>query len=400
MSEEKEVEQQTKYLNRETGLEISGSENIHYYMCSQNDEIIDNLLMGKYRNDGSYYVEKDYLIELIKINKYVAQSEENKYILIGPVKSHEFKFTMIIETVGNGKKCASLRLIEQVNKENGKTELLKTMVARYTDDADQYFMTKVNKVFSIKEKNEVDGDVIDEEVLSNILRRMKEMNVMKKERTDSLDYISNTYIDNILKILKNNPGKFSELVLRKYQVFMGEMESKIGQSNYYILLRKGLDKILTETSEYLKDKKLLESLSKAKEDYVTNYKQVHKEILESMDRKPAPAPKKEEKPKSKSAESGGGSKSKKSAPVIKKKPKPGEKKKNSNLKQITPSYNLSNKSNDKDQSKTVTLPRGVAHIINQIETNETVNAKLLNSQKKLLTVGISNSLQQERDMGL
>lgn len=412
MSEEKEVEQQIKYLNRETGLEISGSENIHYYMCSQNDEIIDNLLMGKYRNDGSYYVEKDYLIELIKINKYVAQSEENKYILIGPVKSHEFKFTMIIETVGNGKKCASLRLIEQVNKENGKTELLKTMVARYTDDADQYFMTKVNKVFSIKEKNEVDGDVIDEEVLSNILRRMKEMNVMKKERADSLDYISNTYIDNILKTLKNNPGKFSELVLRKYQVLMGEMESKIGQPNYYILLRKGLDKILTETSEYLKDKKLLESLAKTKEDYVTNYKQVHKEILESMDRKPAPAPKKEEKTKSKSAESGGGSKPKKSASKKKGAPKKSASKKEeksepkkwidiANL----PSYNLpsnssaqKNKNNDKDQSTTVMLPTTMAHIINQIETTETVNAKLLNSQKKLPTVGLSNSLQ-ERDMG-
>lgn len=327
MGEEIKEEQKYKYVNRETGLELTGPGDIHYYMCAQNDQIIENLLLGKFRNDGSYYIEKEYLMELLKIDKYISQHDDNKYILIGGVKTHEFKFTLLIENVAGSKKCATLRLIEQILK-NDKVELLKTIVARYTDDADQYFMTKVNKVFSIKNKDEIDGNQIDEEVLFNILRRLNEMQIMKKDRIDSLDYISNTYIDEILKILKNNPGKFSELALRKYAVLLEQMEKNVGGKNYYISLRKGLDKILLETSEYLKDKKLAELLDKAKENYTSNYKQVHKEILESIDRKKIePAKKIKQESKSKSAESGGGSKPKKSASKKKDAPKKSASKK-------------------------------------------------------------------------
>ena len=149
MGEEIKEEQKYKYVNRETGLEITDPGDIHYYMCAQNDQIIENLLLGKFRNDGSYYIEKEYLMELLKIDKYISQHDDNKYILIGDVKTHEFKFTLLIENVAGSKKCATLRLIEQILK-NDKVELLKTIVARYTDDADQYFMTKVNKVFAVR----------------------------------------------------------------------------------------------------------------------------------------------------------------------------------------------------------------------------------------------------------
>ena len=309
-------EEKIEYVNRETGLVLTNSVDIEYYKTIQNDTIIENGLLGSFTKEGRYSIEKKFLIELVKIKKFVVESFEYKYVLNSILEDKELTFTLVIEdSISEEKKVATLRFIEKIIKEDGSEELLKTNVATYRDDPDIYFVKKAFKVFNIVEKSDVEGKSNEEELLS-ILNRFKEIKILKAKRISVLDYISSAYIDTILAVLRANPCKFSEFVLRKYGEGLVSLRDKISADNYYILVRRMLDRILDGAKVQLKDERILAQILKAKQNFVNSYKNLHEELTA--------APKKEELQKQKqnsSAEpaqkpSGGGAK-KKASPKVK-----------------------------------------------------------------------------------
>ena len=308
-------EEKFEYVNRETGLVLTNPVDIEYYKTIQNDTIIENGLLGSFTKEGKYSIEKKFLIELVKIKKFVVESFEYKYVLNSILEDKELTFTLVIEdSISEEKKVATLRFIEKIIKEDGSEELLKTNVATYKDDPDIYFVKKAFKVFNIVEKNEVEGKSDNEELLS-ILNRFKEIKSLKAKRISMLDFISSAYVDEILAILRANPCKFSEFVLRKYGEGLVLLKDKITSENYYILVKRMLDKILDGAKVQLKDENLSSQILKAKQNYVNNYKNLHEELTA--------APKQEEiKKQNKSSEaapkpSGGGGAKKKASPKVK-----------------------------------------------------------------------------------
>lgn len=308
-------EEKFEYVNRETGLVLTNPVDIAYYKSIQNDEIIDNGLLGGFTKEGKYSIEKRFLRELVEIRKYVVESFEYRYVLNTILGGDELRFTLVIEDlISEEKKLATLRFIETVRKEDGSEELLKTIVATYKDDPDIYFVKKAFKVFNIVEKDEVEGKSDNEELLS-ILNRFKEIKSLKAKRISMLDFISSAYVDEILAILRANPCKFSEFVLRKYGESLVLLKDKITSENYYILVKRMLDKILDGAKVQLKDENLSSQILKAKQNYVNNYKNLHEELTA--------APKQEEiKKENKSSEaapksSGGGGAKKKASPKVK-----------------------------------------------------------------------------------
>lgn len=308
-------EEKIEYVNRETGLVLTNSVDIEYYKTIQNDTIIENGLLGSFTKEGKYSIEKKFLIELVKIKKFVVESFEYKYVLNSILEDKELTFTLVIEdSISEEKKVATLRFIEKIIKEDGSEELLKTNVATYKDDPDIYFVKKAFKVFNIVEKDEIEGKSNEEELLS-ILNRFKEIKILKAKRISVLDYISSAYIDSILAVLRANPCKFSEFVLRKYGESLVLLKDKITSENYYILVKRMLDRILDGAKVQLKDEKILSQILKAKQNFVNSYKNLHEELTA--------APKKEELQKqNKSSEaapkpSGGGGAKKKASPKVK-----------------------------------------------------------------------------------
>ena len=279
-------EEKIEYVNRETGLVLTNSVDIEYYKTIQNDTIIENGLLGSFTKEGRYSIEKKFLIELVKIKKFVVESFEYKYVLNSILEDKELTFTLVIEdSISEEKKVATLRFIEKIIKEDGSEELLKTNVATYKDDPDIYFVKKAFKVFNIVEKSDVEGKSNEEELLS-ILNRFKEIKILKAKRISVLDYISSAYIDSILAVLRANPCKFSEFVLRKYGESLVLLKDKITSENYYILVKRMLDRILDGAKVQLKDEKILSQILKAKQNFVNSYKNLHEELTA--------APKKEE----------------------------------------------------------------------------------------------------------
>ena len=284
-------EEKIEYVNRETGLVLTNSVDIEYYKTIQNDTIIENGLLGSFTKEGRYSIEKKFLIELVKIKKFVVESFEYKYVLNSILEDKELTFTLVIEdSISEEKKVATLRFIEKIIKEDGSEELLKTNVATYRDDPDIYFVKKAFKVFNIVEKSDVEGKSNEEELLS-ILNRFKEIKILKAKRISVLDYISSAYIDSILAVLRANPCKFSEFVLRKYGEGLVSLRDKISADNYYILVRRMLDRILDGAKVQLKDERILAQILKAKQNFVNSYKNLHEELTA--------APKKDELQKQK-----------------------------------------------------------------------------------------------------
>ena len=272
-------EEKIEYKNRETGEILTEPVSISYYKSLQNDQIIENFLLGDFDKAGKYIIEKKYLIELVKLKKYVYDSLDNKYILKSMLEDKEFKFTLVIDSDENeNKKVATLRLIELCNKEDDSQEILKTIVATYKDDDDIYFLKKVYKVFNIFEKSSI-GDNIDEEEMLNILNRYRMLKTLRTKRTAMLDHISSAFVDEILAILRANPSKFSEYVLRQYGNGLLKLKDKFSHEDYYILIKKMLLSIINGAIHEQKDPNVSKLLNDAFKNYIEKYNNMHKELL-------------------------------------------------------------------------------------------------------------------------
>ena len=301
--EEKIVEEKIEYKNRETGEVLTNPIDISYYKTLQNDLIIENSLLGHFDKLGKYVIEKNFLVELVKIKKYVVDSIENKYVLEAPYTDGEFKLTLVIEYLkAEDKKIATLRFIEFCEKSEGEQEILKTIVATYKDDADSFFIKKAFKVFNIVEKSEL-GDEIDEEVMLAILKRLKLIKGLKKSRIAMYDFISSGFVDEILAILRANPSKFSEYVLRKYGEGLLLLKDKISKDNYYILVKNMLVSILKSAIHQQKDENVSNLLNNAFKKYLSKYSEMHEELIAA----PKEAIKKKQDEPKTQVESGGSS---------------------------------------------------------------------------------------------
>ena len=125
------------------------------------------------------------------------------------------------------------------------------------------------------------------------------MKLLNSKLSDSNEYLSQYYIDNVLAILKKNPGKYSEYILRKYQILLEEQKSNINKKNYYKLLRLELDKLLNSAKHICDNPDLLKELNEQKQIFVENLNKFEETIISPV----AAAPKKEEakKPAAKKA---------------------------------------------------------------------------------------------------
>lgn len=268
------------YLCRENGTVLFEPEEIAYYKVEQQEQIIENLLLGEFDAEGKYVIDKPFLEELVKVKKVVREQFEDKYILTSKLSEFgELKFTMQIGNVENGKKVAVLKFVEMCFNFDEDREVFRTYVASYKDDDDQYFIQKVFKVFNIVKQEDYDGLEIDPEKLLLILNKFKTLSMLKSKRLDGVDYISNVYVDEILAILKKYPCKFSTFVLKKYYEFLKEMSAFIGKPKYFIKIRKFLDKIMNESKNGETPKDLLEEIKKSREGYSANYKKIIEPLI-------------------------------------------------------------------------------------------------------------------------
>lgn len=312
MEELKEQEEKKEeFVCHSTGKVLLGAADIEMCKCEQNEVVLNNNLLGSFTADGKYLIDKEFLMDLVKVRKKIVETYENKYVLSAWLDGEfELRFTLIIEALEEFKRVATLRFVEVIVNENDEKELLRTIVARYRDDADSFFLEKVFKVFNIKKPDD-NGDDIDEEELLGILRRFKNMKLLRENRLSKLDLISKAYIIELLTIMKRFNGKIPEYFLKKYAEALENLKGLEGKVGYFVKLKVLVDLILRSMT--IDDEELRSLIERAKMNYVEAYTAMDRAILEVV---PKLTKKKVE---TKIVSSSGGSKPKKKAKVKKKK---------------------------------------------------------------------------------
>jgi hypothetical protein len=338
VEDNKELEQKPvvkgTYFNRETQQTITEPLDISYYKNLQFEEIIENNLLGDFDNFGNYSISKDILIELVAAKKIIKESKDEKFLLFAPVKEgfEKLTFTLQIEDGQNDKKVAILGLVETDNKWDGNKEFFKTIIAKYKDDDDIFFMDKVKKAFNIIDSEDGGKTINNEEFLKIIIKKFKGYKDLKSQDTKFED-AAQKYIDGILAILKNNPGKYSEFILRNYNVYIEEMKPLVGNPKYYKQLRNKLEILLVETRKNFKEPVIDPLIDIVRKEYLESLKTIQKDALEEKVVVAKPATKEKPKEVKKEESSSGAKKS-----ASKSSPKKEESKKAAKKKEDAKNY--------------------------------------------------------------
>ena len=165
----------TEHLNRESLEILTDSINIAYYKILQLEQAVEDKLLGSFDKNGDYSISKDILQEFVVAKKYIKHSKDNQYILAAPTKDgfNELLFALQIESE-NGIKTAIMRFVEVSASFNNEKGIIRINVARYKDNDDIYFISKVKKIFNIVDDS--DGKEIDnEEFVKIVLKSLKSM---------------------------------------------------------------------------------------------------------------------------------------------------------------------------------------------------------------------------------
>ena len=395
-----------------SGEEYSDPLDILYYKNTLNEEKYSNLLLGSFNAEGNYSIEKELLQELINVNKFITDNVEGVYHLTAKTTSPEFDLHFLLKIKNddeNNKKIASLILLEPFKGLDEQTlSEFATTIARYRDENDIYFMPKVAKVFHIFDKRDEDGrESENDEILLNVLKSKKQLKMLKNKLAESNEYLSQYYIDNVIAILKKYPGKYSEYILRKYDMLLLEHKGNLNKKNYYKMLRLELDKLLMASRHMCDNPDLLKALGEQKQIFVNNMDKFE----ETLKAPPIAAPKKEEAKKSaaKAAPAKKAAAKKKSA--AKKKAAPAKKKvapqfkwlverEEPTLPPVIPEAKQETQT-EKQDNKSIIIPPGLfldSMLDDNINVPPAISDNFISEKNKTTFVNISELTNAEFDM--
>ena len=270
---------------------FSDETEIAYYKSVLEEEICSSLLLGSFSDDGNYSVSKDILVELVDVNKYIEEVVEGTYHLTAKIKSDQsfsLKFTLSFQIDNEAKKkTALLKVVENFKNMDGSFVIpITTTVARYKDDDDIYFLQKVAKVFHIYDKRNGEGrEEENDEIILKIKELLAKYKTYKNSFAETNEHLSSFYIDNILASLKSHPCKFSEFILRKYQLILEANKNLFGKPSFYRKIRFELDKLISENIKLCDNEMLSKVLIQHKAEFLSAKKGFDEALLKSAEKK-------------------------------------------------------------------------------------------------------------------
>lgn len=307
-----EVKKQV-WTNHLNGEKYEDEIDILYYKNQLKDEKYQNELLGNFNSDAAYSIDKELLQELINVNKYIIDNVDGVYYLVAKTLDMEFKFLLKFKTDEKaGKKIATLTLIEGfTSADENIFQEFHTVIARYCDENDMYFMQKVAKVFHIFDKRDEDGkEKENEEILKNVLKLKKQLKKLKINIVETNEYLSKYYLDSVIAAFKKYSCPFSDYMLRQYAILLDQQKGNINKKNYYKILRIELDKLIEASKKLCDDPDLLKALETQKQIFANNFNKFEDNL---MNPQIMAVPKKEEAKSASSAKSSSSSPAKKAA---------------------------------------------------------------------------------------
>lgn len=217
--------------------DVSDSYLDRYDRLSQQEEILDNMLLGDFI-DGKYVISTDIKYELIRKKKVVSAWAENGLKAIATIQKVNFEFQIEITDFDETQRIAYLFLIE-----NMYDKKMKTFIADYLDEKSELFRDKAMRVFNV----EMDTDYEEKDAFDNIYAKIMLLQQKNSfERRFVNETYSESYVNKMLKILASC-GPIGQKILKEYEDEIrarGYNEKVVPE--LYIKLRKILNKTIKQ----------------------------------------------------------------------------------------------------------------------------------------------------------
>lgn len=353
--EEKKVESTEKVAEKKYEFKLFSRDEvitdptiIDYYKISLREFIDKNKLVGKFDDNGKYYLLDEIKQDLVDMEKEIAEFGEGVFYASNSYMDKTFNFVVEIERLDNNKGEATLYLLEDYLF-RGQRGTFKSFIASYQTDFDSFFNAKVKEVFNLVDS--VRGVLeVDVPQLAILMQGQKDNGIFLDEL---IELGSQIYVLRMLEMLEKAGGK-GQVILETFKKLQEQFEQQQGEpienkekkgkfkNNFdyqfkvnkrFTFMRALLDQVIEENGGFDKLPLNKEEVIKNLKDFIDPVKQVEKlrktysEMVQEnrpkgLDKKKEPS--KASGSKGSSGKSSGGSKVKKATKKADK--KSGEKK--------------------------------------------------------------------------
>ncbi len=247
----------------------------HDNFVTEKADVIQNKLLGDYNAKGKYVINKKIVNELVELKKVKLESYNNSIFVNAKTQSGRvIDFQIDLKKNSNSNLATGvLSTLEPVEKQGGRlTNIIKTPIAKYTNELVPDFIDRTLKTFNVVINDEGDAKEFKEDETQDayLLKRNMLLKALDKLTVESYNVIYEDYFTQRINLLKKTNNAYTKKVLA---IFNDEF-SKV--SEYFLV-----DKKSKKVTNY---KAMNELLDKAFEDLtgLENYSEQEKQYREKI----------------------------------------------------------------------------------------------------------------------
>ncbi len=247
----------------------------HDNFVTEKADVIQNKLLGDYNAKGKYVINKKIVNELVELKKVKLESYNNSIFVNAKTQSGRvIDFQIDFKKNSNSNLATGvLSTLEPVEKQGGRlTNIIKTPIAKYTNELVPDFIDRTLKTFNVVINDEGDAKEFKEDETQDayLLKRNMLLKALDKLTVESYNVIYEDYFTQRINLLKKTNNAYTKKVLA---IFNDEF-SKV--SEYFLV-----DKKSKKVTNY---KAMNELLDKAFEDLtgLENYSEQEKQYREKI----------------------------------------------------------------------------------------------------------------------
>lgn len=274
---------------------ITDASEIMQLKAIRKSDIINSGLLGEFDEYGSYFIDKNIIIQLVRLPKLITKQNEYGTFASAKVDDKEFHFRMVPTRVQDGQLVSELELLEEIYHANGYIiDTRTTLLATYTLDSVSNFEEIARNMFHISthpDDDDFGGDpgegngVLKPDEADYIKHRLAYLEAMGMVSLGLYERLEEAYYNKRIKILGNIPE--AAVVLAEYKKQLAKVEHFFVQNSKRKY--RAMNDILTSVIEGPKGDALRrneayrEQMKEANRVYLKTILQIDESVRHSME---------------------------------------------------------------------------------------------------------------------
>lgn len=274
---------------------ITDASEIMQLKAIRKSDIINSGLLGEFDDTGAYFIDKNIVIQLVRLPKLLTKQNEFGTFATAKVEDKEFHFRMVPTRVVDGRLVSELELLEEIYHANGYIiDTRTTLLATYTLDSVSNFEEIAREMFHISthpDDDDFGGDqgegngVLKPDEADYIKHRLAYLEAMGMVSLGLYERLEEAYYNKRIKILGTIPE--ATVVLAEYKKQLAKVEHFFVQNSKRKY--RAMNDILTAVIEGAKGDGLRrnvvyrEQMKEANRVYLKTILQIDESVRHSME---------------------------------------------------------------------------------------------------------------------